>query len=43
MPYNEQHNKQKNKNLALLGVLIALIVLLFAITMMRMASLPLLQ
>ena len=38
MPYSKQHKTQKKKNIALLAVLVALIVLLFAITIMRMGG-----
>ena len=40
MPYNDQHQQQKRKNYTLFAVLLALIALLFAITMVRMGSLP---
>lgn len=36
MPKTELHQAQKRKNIAMLVVLIVLMVLLFAITMMRM-------
>lgn len=36
MPHSEQHHRQKKKNWVLLGVLIALIALIYAISLMRM-------
>ena len=36
MPHSDQHQKQKKKNLALFAVLVALIALVYAISLMRM-------
>jgi hypothetical protein len=36
MPENDQHKKQRNKNIALFSVLFGLIALIYAITLMRM-------
>jgi hypothetical protein len=36
MPHNDQHNHQWRKNRALLAVLVALIILVYAISLMRM-------
>lgn len=38
MPHSDLHQKQKKKNLAMLGALLALFVLLFAITVMRLSG-----
>jgi len=35
MPLGEMHNKQKNKNLTMLGILLAVAAVLFFITMAR--------
>jgi hypothetical protein len=40
MPLNHLHKDRKRKNYILLAVLIALFVLLFAITMMRLGQMP---
>ena len=36
MPKNDQHRKQKSKNIALFCILLALILLVYGITLMRM-------
>ena len=36
MPHSDQHQKQKKKNLALFAVLVALLALVYAISLMRM-------
>lgn len=36
MPHHPQHERQKRKNIALFGGLIFLILLIYAITLMRM-------
>jgi len=36
MPKNEMHDKQKRKNWTLAGILLALIALIYAISMMKM-------
>ena len=35
MPINDQHEKQKSKNYALLGLLVALIVILFFVAIIK--------
>lgn len=40
MPITEHHRRQKGKNLALAGVLLAMVVLFFAITIVRMGGAP---
>ncbi len=37
MPITELHKKQKSKNMAVLAALVAFIVLMFAVTIVRMA------
>ena len=37
MPYTDRHKNQKRKNYMLAGILLGLIVLLFAITVMRLS------
>jgi len=38
LPHGDPHQRQKRKNIALLLVLLALIALLYAITLMRMGA-----
>jgi len=38
VPHNDRHRAQRRKNIALLLVLLALIGLIYAITMMRMGG-----
>lgn len=38
MPYNDQHRRQKRKNIAVALSLLALIGLLYAITLVRMGG-----
>lgn len=38
MPHNDRHTSQKKKNIALALVLLALIGLIYAITMMKMGA-----
>jgi len=39
MPFSPRHEQQKKKNYTMLVVLLALFVLLFSITLMRMSNL----
>ena len=36
MPYSELHNKKKKKNYAVLAALVAFIILVWAVTMLKM-------
>ena len=38
MPTTERHKRQRNKNLALAGALLGLVVLFFAITLVKMGG-----
>jgi hypothetical protein len=38
MPVSEQHKRQRTKNLALAGVLLALVALFFAITLVKLGG-----
>lgn len=40
MPITERHKRQKSKNFALAGVLFALVVLFFAITLVKLGATP---
>jgi hypothetical protein len=40
MPLSEQHKQKKQKNYTMLAILLALFVLLFAITVMRLGNMP---
>lgn len=38
MPFSEQHKQQRSKNYGLLAILIAIIVVLFFLTMLKMSG-----